>query len=45
VTWGTAAVLLLLAIAVLAFPDSLPGFVVPGGGMDGNGGGRMMMGG
>jgi predicted metal-binding membrane protein len=36
VTWGTAAVLVLLAVAVLAVPDSLPGFVVPGGG-DGGG--------
>jgi predicted metal-binding membrane protein len=36
VTWGTAAVLVLLAVAVLAAPDSLPGFVVPGGG-DGGG--------
>jgi predicted metal-binding membrane protein len=32
VTWGAAAVLVLLAVAVLAVPDSLPGFVVPGGG-------------
>jgi predicted metal-binding membrane protein len=32
VTWGTAGVLVLLAVAVLAAPDSLPGFVVPGGG-------------
>jgi predicted metal-binding membrane protein len=45
VTWGTAGVLALLALAVLAAPDSLPGFVVPGGGMDDNGGGEMMMGG
>jgi predicted metal-binding membrane protein len=36
VTRGTAAVLALLAIAVLAVPDSLPGFVVPGSG-DGDG--------
>jgi predicted metal-binding membrane protein len=42
VTWGTAAVLVLLAVAVLAAPDSLPGFVVPGGG-DG-GGSSMTMG-
>jgi predicted metal-binding membrane protein len=41
-TWGTAAVLVLLAVAVLAVPDSLPGFVVPGGG-DG-GGSAMSMG-
>jgi predicted metal-binding membrane protein len=40
VTWGTAAVLLLLAVAVLAIPDSLPGFVVPGG--SGGGDGSMM---
>jgi predicted metal-binding membrane protein len=40
VTWGTAAVLVLLAVAVLAFPDSLPGFVVPGG--SGDGGASMM---
>jgi predicted metal-binding membrane protein len=30
-TWGTAAVLLVLAIAVLAVPQSVPGLVVPGG--------------
>jgi predicted metal-binding membrane protein len=30
-TWGTAAVLLVLAIAVLAAPQSVPGLVVPGG--------------
>jgi predicted metal-binding membrane protein len=42
VTWGTAAVLLLLAVVVLAVPDSLPGFVVPGGG--GDGGPAMSMG-
>jgi predicted metal-binding membrane protein len=30
-TWGTAAFLLLLAIGVLAFPDSVPGLTVPGG--------------
>src|SRR5450755_3868706 len=30
-TWGTAAVLLVLAIAVLASPQSVPGLVVPGG--------------
>jgi len=29
VTWGTAAVLLLLAIAVLAAPHALPGLVIP----------------
>ncbi|MGB9184940.1 MAG: DUF2182 domain-containing protein [Solirubrobacteraceae bacterium] len=32
VTWGTAAVLLGLAIAVLAAPRAVPGLVVPGGG-------------
>jgi len=30
-TWGTAAVLLVLAIAVLVAPQSVPGLVVPGG--------------
>jgi predicted metal-binding membrane protein len=30
VTWGTAAVLLVLAIAVLAAPGAVPGLVVPG---------------
>jgi predicted metal-binding membrane protein len=30
-TWGTAAVLLVLAVAALALPDAVPGFVVPGG--------------
>jgi predicted metal-binding membrane protein len=30
VTWGTAAVLLALAIAVLAAPHDVPGLVVPG---------------
>ena len=29
-TWGTAAVLLLLAVGLLAFPDSVPGLTVPG---------------
>ena len=36
-TWGTAAILLALAIAIAAAPDSIPGLVVPGGshgGMD-----------
>jgi predicted metal-binding membrane protein len=41
VTWGTAAVLVLLAVAVLAAPDSLPGFVVPAG-EDGGGPGMSM---
>jgi predicted metal-binding membrane protein len=31
VTWGTAAVLLALAVAVVAAPDAVPGLVVPGG--------------
>jgi predicted metal-binding membrane protein len=31
VTWGTAAILLALAIAVLVGPDAVPGLVVPGG--------------
>jgi predicted metal-binding membrane protein len=31
VTWGTAAVLLALAIALVATPDSVPGLVVPSG--------------
>jgi predicted metal-binding membrane protein len=31
VTWGTAAVLLMLAIAVVAAPHELPGLVVPSG--------------
>jgi predicted metal-binding membrane protein len=31
VTWGTAAVLLALAVAVLVAPHSVPGLVVPGG--------------
>jgi predicted metal-binding membrane protein len=30
VTWGTAAILIALAIGVLAAPDSVPGLVVPG---------------
>ena len=31
VTWGTAAILLVLAIAVLATPHAVPGLVVPNG--------------
>ena len=31
-TWGTAAVLLVLAIMLMAAPDAVPGLVVPGGG-------------
>jgi predicted metal-binding membrane protein len=30
VTWGTAAILLVLAVAVVAVPDSVPGLVIPG---------------
>jgi predicted metal-binding membrane protein len=30
-TWGTAAFLLVLAVGVLAFPESVPGLTVPGG--------------
>jgi predicted metal-binding membrane protein len=32
VTWGTAAVLLILAAVLVATPDSVPGLVVPNGG-------------
>ena len=32
VTWGTAALLLALAVAVAAFPHDVPGLVVPGSG-------------
>jgi hypothetical protein len=32
VTWGTAAVLLVLAAALVAAPDAVPGLVVPSGG-------------
>ena len=28
-TWGTAAILVVLAIAIVAAPHALPGFVVP----------------
>jgi predicted metal-binding membrane protein len=31
VTWGTAAILLALAISVLAAPHAVPGLVIPGG--------------
>ena len=31
VTWGTAAVLLVLAIAVVVMPHAVPGLVVPSG--------------
>jgi hypothetical protein len=30
VTWGTAAVLLVLAVTLVAVPDAVPGLVVPG---------------
>jgi predicted metal-binding membrane protein len=30
ITWGTAALLLVLAIAILATPGSVPGLVIPG---------------
>ena len=33
-TWGTAAILLVLALAVLAAPDAVPGLVVPGSSPD-----------
>jgi predicted metal-binding membrane protein len=33
--WSTALLLLALAVGVLAVPDSVPGFVVPSGGMAG----------
>jgi predicted metal-binding membrane protein len=32
--WSTALLLFLLAVGVLAAPGSVPGFVIPGGGMD-----------
>jgi predicted metal-binding membrane protein len=31
-TWGTAAVLIALAIAIVAVPSDVPGLVIPGGG-------------
>ena len=31
VTWGTAAILVALAVGLLAFPHSVPGLTVPGG--------------
>jgi predicted metal-binding membrane protein len=40
-TYGTAAILLALAILLVAAPDAIPGLTVPGG--DGGGGGSMMM--
>jgi hypothetical protein len=30
VTWGTAAILLVLAVLVVAVPNDVPGLVVPG---------------
>jgi predicted metal-binding membrane protein len=36
-TWGTAAVLVLLAVTLLAAPHSVPAFVVPGGGHNAHG--------
>jgi len=33
-TWGTAAILLVLALAVLAAPGAVPGLVVPGSSPD-----------
>ena len=33
-TYGTAAVLLVLGVALIAAPGSVPGLTVPGGGMD-----------
>jgi hypothetical protein len=33
--WSTTLLLLVLAAGVLAAPGSVPGFVVPGGGMGG----------
>jgi predicted metal-binding membrane protein len=41
-TWGTAAVLLVLAVGVVAAPHDVPGLVVPGG-MHGGGGAMHMM--
>jgi predicted metal-binding membrane protein len=33
--WSTTLVLLALAVGVLAAPGAVPGFVIPGGGMNG----------
>jgi hypothetical protein len=30
-TWATAGVLIVLAVAVVATPDSVPGLLIPGG--------------
>jgi predicted metal-binding membrane protein len=32
VTWGTAALLLLLALLLVSAPDVIPGFTIPGPG-------------
>jgi len=42
VTWGTATLLVVLALAVVAVPDKVPGLVVPGG-PHGGGHGMTMM--
>jgi hypothetical protein len=34
VTYGTAALLLVLGVLLLAAPDAIPGLTLPGGGMD-----------
>ena len=36
-TWGTATVLVVLAVMLLAAPHSVPAFVVPGGGHSAHG--------
>lgn len=36
VTWGTAALLLILAVLIVAAPHAVPGFVVPSGGHNAN---------
>jgi predicted metal-binding membrane protein len=40
-TWGTAAVLVVLAVMIVAAPHSVPGLVVPGGGTHMNAMGQM----
>jgi predicted metal-binding membrane protein len=42
-TWGTALVLVVLAVALLAAPHSVPALVVPGGGHGGGHGGMNAM--
>jgi peptidoglycan/LPS O-acetylase OafA/YrhL len=32
VTWGTAALLLVVGVMLIAAPDAIPGLTVPGGG-------------